>query len=126
MKLVQILVWLAATGGLIFYFFRFGLSHLYDYCVGTQGVEFRLFGTIRIFTIRFELIEDVTEQRIFRLVDSKPSSFFRGLVVGNRVSAVYVVLKLKRGIFRYVGITPADQTTFVEQVKQGLEDSNLR
>jgi len=84
---------LAATGGLTFYFFRFGLSHLYDYCVGTQGVEFRLFGTIRIFTIRFELIEDVTEQRIFRLVDSKPSSFCRGLVVGNRVSAVYVVLK---------------------------------
>lgn len=115
---------MAATGGLVLYFFRFGLSHLYDYCVSTQGVEFRLFGTFRIFTIEFEQIETVTKQQIFRLVDSKLSSIFRGLAVGNRICATYVVLKLKKGIFRYVGITPADEMAFVEQVKRGLD--NLR
>ena len=122
MKLVYVLVWVAAIGGFFFYFVRFGLSHLYDYSVGQAGVEFWIFRTIRIFTIKFESIEDAIEQRILVLVDNKPSSIFRGLVIGNRLAIRYIVLKMKSGLIRYVGLTPTDRRAFLEQVKRELNE----
>ena len=120
MNFAHALIWFAMLIASCFYFFWFGLSHLYDYIVGEDGVEFRMFRSFRIFTIRFEWIDDAFEQRIFSLVDNRVSSLFRGLMVGNRFAIKYVVLRMKSGPIRYIGLTPADQRTFLEQVKDRL------
>ena len=115
------LIWLAMLITSCLYLSWFGLSHLYDYIVGEDGVDFRIFRTFRIFTIRFEWIDDAFEQRIFSLVDHKASSLFRGLMVGNRFAIRYLVLRMKSGPIRYIGLTPADRLAFLEQVKRRLE-----
>jgi hypothetical protein len=120
MTFAHAFTWLAVLIASSFYFFWFGLSHLYDYTVGEYGVEFRILCTFRIFTIRFDWIEDAFEQRIFSLVDNRASSLFRGLMVGNRIAVRYVVLRMKFGPIRYVGLTPADRHAFLEQVRHRL------
>jgi hypothetical protein len=120
MNFAHALIWFAILIASCFYFFWFGLSHLYDYIVGEDGVEFRIFRSFRIFTIRFEWIDDAFEQRIFSLVDNRASSLLRGLMVGNRLAIRYVVLRMKFGPIRYVGLTPADRYAFLEQVRHRL------
>jgi hypothetical protein len=120
MRLIYFLAWITALGGLCTYLVRFGLSHLYDYRVGEDGIEFWIFASRRIFIIQFDRIEDVFEQAFLKLVDGKPISMFRGLVIGNRLATNYVVVKMKTGFFRYFGLTPIDRESFVAQVKRGL------
>ncbi len=120
MRLLYFFVWIAALGGLCAYFVRFGLSHLYDYRVGADGIEFWIVGAVRIFLIRFDRIEDIFEQAFLKSVEGNPTSIFRGLVIGNRLATTYVVVKMKTGFFRYIGLTPADREAFVAQVNRGL------
>jgi hypothetical protein len=120
MRLIYFFAWIATLAGLCAYLVRFGLTHLYNYRVVEEGIEFRIFISIRLFVIRFDKIDDVFEQTLFTSVDGNPASIFRGVVIGNRLAIKYVVLKMKAGFFRYIGLTPIDRETFVAQVKRGL------
>ncbi len=101
----------------LLYFYKYGLSHLYDYRIGERGVEFFLFVTFHIFTIKFSSIESVRKIRIFTPIDNTLSSIFLSLVIGNRMITQLVVLKMKVGPFRFIALTPKDPELFLRQLK---------
>lgn len=108
----------------LIYFYKFGLSHLYDYRVSERGVEFVLLRAFPVFTIKYTSIKTAREIRIFTAVDNRPSSIFTSLVIGNRITAGLIVLKMKAGIFRYIALTPADRKAFLHEVATRLSTNS--
>ena len=116
MTSIYVAFWIGILVVILIYLAKFGLSHLYDYRVGQYGIEFTLLRFIPVFTIEFGAIESAREIRIFTAIDDRPSSMFTSLVVGNRISAGLIVLKMRAGLFRYVALTPANRKVFLHNV----------
>ncbi len=124
MTFIYVMVWISLFACVLIYLYKFGLSHLYDYRVGQDGVEFIFLTFLQVFTVKFASIESAREIRLFTSIDNKPSSIFTCLVIGNRLAAGLVVLKMKAGPFQYIALTPADRETFVQEVAGHLSTKN--
>jgi hypothetical protein len=113
---ISALLWVGLFAAVLIYLYKFGLSHLYDYRVVKRGVEFILLRYFPVFLIKFGSIESAREISFYSVADSRFSTIFRSIVIGNRISAGLIVLKMKAGLFRYVAITPADRKAFLHDV----------
>ena len=123
---IYIVLWASLLVLILAYFYKFGLSHIYDYRVGEDGVEFLLARFIPLFTIKFASIESAREIRIFVAADDRFSSIFTSIVLGNRLAAGLVILKMRVGPFRYIGLTPADRKIFLADLVKNLSDTPAR
>ncbi len=116
---LQFFGWFAALSLSVYYIFRFGFSHVYDFQVGTNGIDIILFGIWHIGSIRFGEIEDVYLERLFHRLDVRINPF-RALRVGNRFTRKYILIKKRRGIINFLMITPANADGFYEELKKHL------
>jgi hypothetical protein len=88
----------------LLYSFTFGISHLIDYEPSSDGINFVLFSTFRIFVLKYENIETCKTFRLFdfRWFDGKLSTVFRTLTIGGWPRLTRAMLKMKRGPFTYI------------------------
>ena len=116
---LQLVLWFAALSLSVYYVFRFSFSHVYDFHVGTNGIDIILFGIWRIGSIRFDGIEDVYLERLFHRIDVRINPF-RALRVGNRFVRKYILIKKKKGVINFLVITPANPDGFYEELKKRI------
>jgi hypothetical protein len=108
---VNLLVGVVGAVLSIFLVFQFGRRLIYDYRITDGGIDIVLLRALPIWRIPFDDIESV------RIASWKELNLgFTTLRLGNRFTSRYLVIKKRRGWFRYVAITPVDAEKFASQI----------
>jgi hypothetical protein len=120
-KIIYILLFLLV----VIYFLRFGILHLLNYIPTNDGIDIVLFSFMRIYKIRYEQIDSCEAQSVFAFNFESDgtgalSLFFRSLTLGGRPALKSVRLRLKRGFFRYIFLSPEQRDEFVGYVNRHL------
>jgi hypothetical protein len=124
MKNVMILAGaVLGAAAVISYLFKFGISHVVDVHPGDQGIYFILFTRIKIYVLRYELIESCGAYNTFDFSwsDGTIWSGWRVLHIGGWPRLTRVILKLRRGPFSYIALFPRNPSDFAKQVQRHLE-----
>src|SRR5258708_12469640 len=98
---LQLFGWFAALSLSVYYIFRFGFSHVYDFQVGTNGIDIILFGIWHIGSIRFGEIEDVYLERLFHRLDGQINPF-RALPFPTKFTQTYILLITRSVIINFL------------------------
>jgi hypothetical protein len=88
------------------------------YRITDDAIEFVMFGNLRVWRCSFEDISDI-----------QPVSFARSFVLPalhlmNRPFAQYVLLRRRRGVFRFVLITPDRPQELVRMVREKIRNAS--
>lgn len=84
------------------------------YRVTDDSIEFVMFGNLRVWRSSFEDISDI------RLISFTRSFVMPALHLMNRPFAQYVLVRRRRGVFRFVLITPDQPHELVRLVRQKM------
>ena len=89
---------------------RFG-----KYRVADDSIEFVMFGKLRIWKTAFEDIGDI------QVISFVRALFLPALHLMNRPFAQYVLVRRRRGLFRWVLITPDQPQEFIRIVREKIQ-----
>ena len=108
-----------ALSGIIFYILKFGISHILDYYPGANGIVFRVFKLVPIYTLKYENIESCNAFGHLDMswFDGNFLTIFRTLSIGGWPRLTKVILKLRREPFSYIGLVPRDANAFAREVQ---------
>ena len=88
--------------------------HCGGYRITDDAIEFVTFGTLRVWHASFEDISDI------RLVSFARSFLLPALHLMNRPFAQYGLVRKRRGLFRWVLITPNQPQEFVRTIREKI------
>jgi hypothetical protein len=90
--------------------------YISEYKLSEHSIEFVIFGKIRVWKISYHDISDVYPTSLISILLNPHF----GLTLMNRPFTRYVEIHKRRGIFRYLLITPDAPQEFVRTVRQKI------
>jgi hypothetical protein len=106
---------------ILFFVVPFGLRQICDYRIRNNSIEIIVFRGLPVWRIPFDNIESV-DVKSWKDLSLNPST----IRLGNRLAGRYLLIEKKRGLFRYVAITPGNAEEFASKipVNRGVPEKN--
>jgi hypothetical protein len=95
---------------------QYGQPFIYGYRLSAEGVEFVVFGAIRVWLVRFSDIALIRDFPVWGLLFGPNARV--ALYLRNRIFGRNVLLRRKSGLIRQIVITPGEPAEFVRSVSQ--------
>jgi len=93
---------------------QYGQPYIWGYRLSAEGVEFVVFGAIRVWLVRFADITIIREFPVWGLFFGPNARV--ALYLRNRIFGRNVLLRRKKGLIRQIVITPGEPAQFVRYV----------
>lgn len=121
-RTIAISLFFLIPSALVWYLIVYGLSHIYDADIAGDGIVFTLFRYKTIGRLEFRNIERAYGRREFLSTHGIAISMFCVIPFVNRIPRgdSPIIVQKRRGIIRYLAITPRHPDAFLRALNEHL------
>ena len=120
MKEIMISIFFTIGGiALLFIWLNF-LKYIYNYEIGKEGIEVKLFKFITVKCINYRNIINIEKASFKNILPFLSLEMFFALRLGNKMRGPYVIVRQRKGFFKAYILTPENADHFIFEVENHL------